>query len=143
MSEALLDPGDHVLEQELLRAGRDVHMSQGTQVRILASLGIAAGGAFTWKIHLLQRDRQRQRGDEQRIPDQDRRWRDRCSLDPATHEEDVQAQRHHQYCENRQRIDLRPTCDDFWCNKREVQQQQTADETNTVCDDAPCACRAR
>lgn len=44
MSDPLLDPRDRDLEDELLRAGRDVRLSANSQARILASLGIAAGG---------------------------------------------------------------------------------------------------
>jgi len=44
MSDPLLDPRDHELEAELLRAGREVQMSAAAQARVLASLGIAAGG---------------------------------------------------------------------------------------------------
>ena len=44
MSEPLLDPGDHRLEEGLLGAGRDAHMSGAAQARLLVSLGIAASG---------------------------------------------------------------------------------------------------
>jgi TolA-binding protein len=44
VSDPLLDPRDHDLEVELLRAGREVRMSAAGQARVLASLGIAVGG---------------------------------------------------------------------------------------------------
>jgi hypothetical protein len=42
MMEPLLDPEEHELEQNLLRAGRDVHMSHRLQAQTLAALGVGA-----------------------------------------------------------------------------------------------------
>lgn len=51
MTEPLLDPEDRAFEEELLRAGRDVHMSKAAQAKTLAALGIGtigvAAGVFT------------------------------------------------------------------------------------------------
>ncbi len=43
MREPLLDSRDRDLEAQLLRAGKDVHLSPAAQARLFAALGIAAG----------------------------------------------------------------------------------------------------
>lgn len=56
--EPLLDPEDHLLEQHLLRAGRDVDMSADLRMKTIAAVGAAGAGlalvgvsklgAFSW-----------------------------------------------------------------------------------------------